>query len=468
MASSKASTDRIDVLVITALRAEFTAARAAGRPGVERWEERDGGGPAPYLRGVYRAPNGRRLSVALARPLGMGGRSTAPMTTSLVERLRPYCLAMSGVCAGNPAVTALGDVVVADVAYEWDEGRFGPAGFEGQHQQIALAPRWVRAAQDLDPAGLPSYGPATADEAMLWLLERLHRGQDPRRHPARERYFPSGSWQRRLRRYEVDGLITRADETVTLTRAGERLIRRRLYDDVDGPHRLPFRVVTAPVASGSAVIKDASIWPRLAAMGMRKVAAVEMEAATVATVARDLEVPRWLVVKGVMDHADLDKDDRYKRFAAKASAEVMYALLAGLVPGRAGVGSAVGGGAAGVQGRPPAGLVDVTGGRVIFGAAVSRIAESLSPLGAAGRHVAESYVLNAEMRRIAREDAQDKEIKLALLERRREESSATLRQMRQELGRADKSAQVLRECMADMQRRIGRPGLTPEELVAEP
>jgi hypothetical protein len=114
--------------------------------------------------------------------------------------------------------------------------------------------------------------------------------------------------------------------------AGTVLIRRRLYDDVDGPNRLPFRVLTGPMASGSAVIKDPSIWPLLKTAGVRKIAAVEMEAATVATVARESQVPRWLVVKGVMDHADINKDDRYKTFAARASAEVLFALLVRLLP----------------------------------------------------------------------------------------------------------------------------------------
>lgn len=44
------------------------------------------------------------------------------------------------------------------------------------------------------------------------------------------------------------------------------------------------------------------------------------------------EVPHWLVAKGVMDHANLDKNDRFKEFAARASAEVLFALLGRLLP----------------------------------------------------------------------------------------------------------------------------------------
>jgi len=332
-------TSRADVLIITALREELEAAKGAGlapapgEPGVSRWEESDARSSAPYWWGEYLGRGGRQWTVALARPTGMSGRLTAPTTTTMVDRLRPSCLGMSGVCAGNPGDTGLGDVVVAEVAYEWDEGKHSPSGFVGDHRQVALDPRWLRAAQDFDPARLASHGPASADEAMLWLLERLHRDQDPRKHPARDRYFPEGTWVPRLAQWEDDGVIARdRDGAVVLTDDGTRLVRRRMYDDVDGPQRLPFGVLVAPMASGSAVVADASIWPRLAQMGIRKVAAVEMEAATVATVAREREIPRWLVAKGVMDHADMRKDDRYKRFAARASAEVLFALLDDLVP----------------------------------------------------------------------------------------------------------------------------------------
>jgi nucleoside phosphorylase len=317
--------DRADVLIVTALREEFEAAKEV----LPHWEERDSGGSAPYLWGE----SAGGWSVALARPTAASGRSAGPITTTLTDLLRPSCLAMCGVCAGNPESTALGDVVVAEIVYEWDEGKHSPDGFAGDHRPIGLDPRWVRAAQDFEPSDLPSYGDATDEDARWWLLERLLLGQDARRHPARDRYFPPGTWLARLDRWTDDGLIARSDDGgVMLTSDGKRLVQRHLYDDVGGPSRMPFGVVVAPMASGSAVIADDTIWPRLARMGMRKIAAVEMEAATIATVAREREIPRWLVAKGVMDHADGLKDDRFKQFAARASAEVLFALLDKLIP----------------------------------------------------------------------------------------------------------------------------------------
>ncbi|WP_431945579.1 hypothetical protein [Micromonospora marina] len=330
--------DRADVLVIAALPEEFDAAKAAGLvsapagPGVLRWEERglDHGVP-PFLWGEYHVDGKPRFTVALARPTQMGGRATGPFAASLADRLRPASLVMCGVCAGNATDTALGDVVVGEPVYEWDEGKQSASGFEGDHRQFRLQPRWLRAAQDFDPTRLASYGDASEDEALLWFLEQLHRGQQPRSHPARDAYFPSGTWQQRLTQLEEQGLIRREPTgEAVLTTDGSDLVQRRLYDDVDGPQRLPFRVLAAPMASGSAVIADPDVWGRLKAMGMRKITAVEMEAATIATVAHDRGLA-WLVAKGVMDHADTRKDDRYKKFAARASAQVMFALLERLV-----------------------------------------------------------------------------------------------------------------------------------------
>lgn len=325
--------DGSTVLVVAALREELEAARVAalsrrqGSLGVSEWEERRADGDMPYLWGAYRTSDGRSLSLALARPVHMGGRATAPYVTGLVDRLRPACVVMCGVCAGNPHDTALGDVVVAEPVYEWDEGKVSRAGLAPDQRQYRLQPRWVRVAQDLDPSALPSYGAASEEESLLWLLERLHRDHDPRTEPARRRYFPSGTWATRLDRWQADGWITRdPNGAPRLTDAGAELVQRRLYDDVDGPQRLPFAVHVAPMASGSAVMADVRIWKRLGSAGVRKIAAVEMEGATIATIAHERKIP-WLVAKGVMDHADAHKDDRYKHFAARASAEVLFALL---------------------------------------------------------------------------------------------------------------------------------------------
>ncbi len=328
----------VDVLIVTALPEEYDAARAAGLQftagSSAEWRKHDQTRSAPYETLQIPSTAGKPLTIALARPTRMGGRSTAPVTTALAERLNPQCLAMSGVCAGNPDAVALGDVVIAEMTYEYDEGKRAADDFVGDHRHLLLDDTWVRAAQEFSPHDLPSYGPITRDEATVWFLERLLAGDEPRSHPARPRYFPDGTWRTWPAEMQTEGLIERSGQGWALTDDGRRFIQQRMYDDVDGPDRLPFSVKVAPMASGSAVVKDGLTWAHLAQMGVRTVAALEMEAATVATVARQQQIRFWLVVKGVMDHADPRKDDRYKRFAARASAEVLYALVTRLVAPR--------------------------------------------------------------------------------------------------------------------------------------
>ncbi|MBU2668204.1 hypothetical protein KOI35_32300 [Actinoplanes bogorensis] len=313
----------VDVLVITALPLEYDAVREV--LGSSGWVNRGVGGSEPYA-----TTSSGGLSVALARPPAMAGRSTSPIATTLTNQLQPACLAMAGVCAGKPGAAAPGDVIVAAPAYQWDEGKWEDDVFLPDNHQFPLDSLWLRAVQEFDPTGLPSHGTATDAEAKVWFLERLHKGESPRKHPARPRYFPNRTWQHRLEQWESDGLIAWDGGELVLTTAGQTFVEQKLYYAADGPDHLPFQVMAGPMASGNAVMKDETIWHRLEA-SQRRILAIEMEGATVATVAAERRVPHWLVAKGVMDHANMGKDDRFKSFAARASAEVLFALLGTLL-----------------------------------------------------------------------------------------------------------------------------------------
>lgn len=143
----------VDALIVTALPVEHRAtalageAGVAGHPGIGAWSR--SGGPTPYETGCYVLADGSTLRVALARATRPGCIAAAATASSLVERLRPRCLAMSGLCAGNPSAVNLGDVVIADSTYVYDEGHQTIDGFVANHRQIPMPDAWVRAAQDL-------------------------------------------------------------------------------------------------------------------------------------------------------------------------------------------------------------------------------------------------------------------------------------------------------------------------------
>ncbi|NMO51692.1 5'-methylthioadenosine/S-adenosylhomocysteine nucleosidase [Actinoplanes sp. TBRC 11911] len=262
-----------DALVLASLPLEFDAARDMAS--VRDWRRRGRYGPVPYLAGDYRTADGRTLSVALARPARLGGRAVAPIATTLAALLHPHCIALTGIRPDGPAVP--GDVIIAHSADD----------------------QWRRAIHGFRPDALSSFGAADEKEALLWLLERLARGEDPVTHPARARYFPAGTWQARVGPLLREGLIRNAGHGWELTADGRAYIRRHLFAVVDPPHRLPFAVHVAPA-------EDASI----------------------AAVARESGIPHWLIVQGVSDRAEYD---RYRDFAAHAAAEVLWALLADLL-----------------------------------------------------------------------------------------------------------------------------------------
>lgn len=327
--------DTTDVLLITALTEEYNAAKQAFSAnelegdGVRSWTELEAAPNLPHERGVFYHQGGALFSISIARPSRMGGIETGQFAGRLAERLQPNCMVMCGVCAGNPKNLALGDVVVSELAFQYDEGKRESDEFIGDHRQSLVSEAWQRAAESLRPESLPSFGRPSPRDARYWLLERVHAGDNPKEHPARTRYFAKGEWAEMIDELLSEKIIEIDGASLKLTPAGVAEVEHSLIRDVDPPEQLPFAIKVGPIASGNVVVKDGITWESLKHMGVRSVIGLEMEAAAIGRTARASAVPEWIVVKGVMDYADPRKDDRYKPFAARASSEVLRALLVG-------------------------------------------------------------------------------------------------------------------------------------------
>ncbi len=334
MPVAKRTEKRVDVLYVLALdEDELQVARAVaegpflGHPGVAHWTPQDASDATPYERGEFLLADGSSFSVAITSQLRMAADSASRTLATLIERLHPRCLAMSGVCAGRPKVTAYGDVIVAETAYFAADGKKAEDGFRPDIRPHALPVRWLRRASTLRPDDLPSYGEPTGDDAVDWFLDSLLEGRDPRDLPERGAYFGNQPWKDTVDGLVALGLVTRgADHRVVLTTAGRSRAEAFRYDHPDAPLKLPFAIRVGPMTSKPYV--DASDpWEVLTTSGVRTVIGLEMESASVAASAYALDVPNWIVAKGVMDHATPDKADRYKSFAARASAEVVWKFL---------------------------------------------------------------------------------------------------------------------------------------------
>ncbi|KFE72513.1 hypothetical protein [Hyalangium minutum] len=258
-----------DVIILTALKEEYDAVlevSTGALPG-STWETelRDDGQTVSFR--SFQGTRGGELRVAVLQAPAMGGVAAVGAIAPLVEPYKPRCLAMCGVCAGNPGVVELGDVIVADVLWDYDQGRaertVTDSGatverVQGRRLSYLLKARWKRAAVPFVPPGADS-----------WLKLRPRSSQD----------------------------------------SAEK----------------PFRVHVGPLATGTKVQRGPGIFERLIQEDY-KVLGLEMEAAALAAFAHEHELPH-LVMKGVMDFADSAKNDRFKAFAARASAECLVAFL---------------------------------------------------------------------------------------------------------------------------------------------
>lgn len=335
MNSGPGPADReVDVLFVVALAEELQAAREVPmngflqHAGVEQWTQSDESDAVPYLIGRYAISDEIGFTVALSDLPRMGGDSAARVLGTLIERLKPACLAMSGVCAGRPGEVALGDVIVAEAVYQRLEGKMTSDGFRPDVRTYSPSPRWVRAARGLIVNNLSRFRPPSPEESKQWVLECLFTKRDPLEQPDRQRYINGEEWRSLILQLTRDGLISvNTSGVARLSASGRAQVQRTRRENPDWPDQLPFRVVLGAMASGPYV--DASDpWNILTSSGVRTVIGLEMEAAAVGSAAQANEIPYWIVGKGVMDHAKVPKNDRYKTFAAHASAQVVWKFLA--------------------------------------------------------------------------------------------------------------------------------------------
>ncbi len=186
-----------------------------------------------------------------------GPVETAMHVKSLLHEFRPRFAAMTGICAGDKKKVKLGDLVVAEYAYHYEEGK---VEIDKDRQKIH-SPQ------------LMTHGTAKR------ILQYAHN---------------FSTWEEPL--------------------AGMKPLKMK-REHKRAEHT---KCLIAPMASGSAVRSD-NPFPELRLYN-RKTAALDMEAAAFYLTLHDFPDIYSLVVKGVCDYADMRKNDAYHRYAAHASA----------------------------------------------------------------------------------------------------------------------------------------------------
>jgi nucleoside phosphorylase len=332
-----AGADRVDVLIVTAIKLEYDAVLAVHTGALARseWEERPGPTGLKVAFRTFNARGGGTLRVAVTRALRMGGEHAVNAAAPLIDAYGVRCVAMCGVCAGRRGDVNLGDVVIADQLWKYDAGKEKVETVDGRRVKrvqgetitYGLPVEWQQPAEDFEPDRTQAWlakRPRGHEAQGDWILASIANGEDPREKSA-ERAAKCPDYGKAI------GLLWKKkwlkQGTRDLTPLGRKYIRELLEREPDGlrePAR--FEVHVGAIGTGSKVVEDSRIFGKLSRV-MRKVLGLEMEGAAVAALAHLRQLRYMIVMKGVMDHADSFKSDNFKAFAATASAECLIAFL---------------------------------------------------------------------------------------------------------------------------------------------
>jgi nucleoside phosphorylase len=338
------------VLIVTALKDELDALLKVGTSFSADWQTETDSWGLPYYRGKIVNSHGRKFELFAVQSPDMGETVAATTATRLIcdlseKGLRPRCIAMCGICAGRRDAVRLGDVVVADRLFKFDNGKSEVIRAAGKGateivemnvfqdvKTFNLRTTWKRQVEVFARMWSPSVStprPRTLDHQRGWLLENLFAqelsGAAPvHEHPDRGAHCPS--WTKTVTSLLDQGLVVLGPD-LALTDPGRDYVRglRALYPD-GWPHDSDYPSVhIGPIGTNARVQKDAGLFKNLQKI-LRTILAVEMEGAAVGCVAEEAGIP-CLVAKTVVDHADLEKNDSFRMYGCELSAAFVIAFL---------------------------------------------------------------------------------------------------------------------------------------------
>ncbi|NEO53440.1 MAG: 5'-methylthioadenosine/S-adenosylhomocysteine nucleosidase [Okeania sp. SIO3B5] len=344
---TKPPSSTIDILIITALKDELDALKNCDNQSGNTWQEFKDSSNFPYYKTTLNHKNGTQLNILAARPPEMGENYTNNLATRLISELKPSCLAMTGVCAGNKEKKVfLGDVIVAKEVFKFDYGKLVAYYESIDNQQIRnkeifheirtynLNFKWKLAIEDFPQDWLNTIKtprPKSYYHQERWLLHKLYNFQQqpdkyssPDQHPERQTECPD--WREAIQRLKKQELL-KTDSLELTEKAVKEIKNERLEYLENQRYKDPLNPEIHPgvIATTSKVQKDPQLFQRIEKL-QRKILGVEMEGAAIGVVGAISEIP-IIIVKGVQDYADHDKNDQFREYAAEVSARFLLAFF---------------------------------------------------------------------------------------------------------------------------------------------
>jgi nucleoside phosphorylase len=278
---------------------------------------------------------GETLSVYITCLPSYGPQETGLHLKPMLTELQPRFAAMTGICAGDREKVVLGDIIVAEHAFLSDTGKF-ILDRKGQKKQsietrtwsthqnvlqfVRLFDTWKASVSDLKR-------PISKRQQRDWLLSTLLQSSQFRidNIPLAKLQRNAPVWKKIMHELQAGSRPYLTRDRVLIN--PEKIREELSYGKNKFPYRDPKRPAchVAPMASGSAVRSDNPF--EEIRIPVRSTIAVDMEGAVFYRTIADFPGLHSLLVKGVSDYADPDKDDSYHEYAATVSAKYILVFI---------------------------------------------------------------------------------------------------------------------------------------------
>ena len=277
---------------------------------------------------------GESLLIHVSWPPDNGPLETSLHFKPVLKESHPRFVAMTGICAGDKRKVKLGDLVIVDRAFIYDNGKI-VIGEDGQREPLHDVKTYnadpsvlqaVRLFDSWKPVVTKLKRPSSMRQQREWLLSKLLEEATPQLQKIDlkelEKHVPD--WRKIVQELQ-GGPGSYLTKEWTLKNPSS--IHQLRYGKEVFPFKDPPQPEShiAPMASGSAVRSDNPF--KDVQIPVRGTVAIDMEGAAFYRTVEEFSNIRSLLVKGVCDYADKNKDDTYHRYASLVSATYILCFI---------------------------------------------------------------------------------------------------------------------------------------------
>ena len=270
--------------------------------------------------------NESNFSIALARGFEYGEVDVAIMAQMLYMKLEPKVIAMVGFCAGQRGKQTLGDVVIAEKVFNYDQGKqIDINKIQPQISSYKLDGRIKQKIERFGSEWTNSINVNMPKDFQLQCFELLQEmlqyedGANPQKLYNKEKY---PNWHDIIQRFLQEGYINKIKngEQIILSCNGREYLNGLTLLYPEGFTPIKPSAMLGVLATGTKVQQWDGIFNYLNSQFDRKCSVLDMEGHAVGKIAEFNKCP-FIIVKGVGDFAQNGKtfDNRFINYAVYSS-----------------------------------------------------------------------------------------------------------------------------------------------------